>query len=268
MVSISHVCVHHGEEPVISGSNGIVNVFFTGCNMRCIYCQNYQISQEGVGRNSVADPVRVIAKLLDEGCDTVGFVSPSHCVSSVKELIAALNQCGYNPITVYNSNGYDSVSKLQEIEGLIDVYLPDLKYATNELGRSLSNVGNYADVATKAIKEMYRQKGSMLIRDEQDKALSGLIIRHLVLPGYVDNSLQVLDIIANEISTSVHLSIMAQYNPTPNVDKHSTLSRCITAIEYEQVKRYFEVLGFRKGWFQELDSSQILNPDFTKEVVF
>lgn len=268
MTSISNICIHHGEEPVLSGGKGIINVFFTGCNMRCVYCQNYQISQLGVGRNRVEDYVGDIFKLLDGGYDTIGFVSPSHCFTSVMEIITKIRDSNYCPTIVYNSNGYDKIGNLKALEGLVDVYLPDFKYASNELGKALSGVKDYYDVAINAIKEMYRQKGSMLIRDVSDKAVSGLIIRHLVLPGYVANSVDVLTFIANEISTSVHISLMSQYNPTEIVDEHSSLSRRISECEYDSVKQCFDELGFRNGWFQELDSANNLNPDFTKEEAF
>lgn len=253
---------------MLSGGKGIINVFFTGCNMRCVYCQNYQISHLGVGRNRVVDYIGDIFKLLDEGYDTIGFVSPSHCFTSVMEIITKIKDSHYSPTIVYNSNGYDRIDNLKALEGLVDVYLPDFKYASNELGKALSGVKDYYEVALNSIKEMYRQKGSMLIRDNSDKAISGLIIRHLVLPGYVTNSVDVLKVIANEISTSVHISLMSQYNPTEIVGTHGSLSRRISEGEYGMVKQYFDELGFRRGWFQELDSADIFNPDFTKEVAF
>lgn len=268
---ISSIFLHKGEEPVISGEKGICNVFFAHCNLRCKFCQNYQIS-----RNDIVDPewtisyetaVGEIAKQLDNGIRLLGFVSPSHQVYQMVEIINRLSKQGYKPTIVYNSNGYDSVDTLKKLEGVVDVYLPDFKYFDNNLGRMFSDVPNYFDVASKALKEMYRQKGSTLLLDDDGLVESGIVVRHLVLPGCANDSISILEYIANEISTNLHISLMSQYYPTCNVKGNSALDRILTKNEYEKVVDKLEEFGFR-GWVQELDSSTFYRPDFSDNTPF
>ena len=267
---ISSIVVHQGEEPVLGGKNGVCNVFFSGCNLQCIYCQNYQISTRcnhlQVMNAEVA--VQKICSILEQGVNTVGFVSPSHRISEMLYLIKEVENKGFKPIWVYNSNGFDAVKTLKKLSGIIDIYLPDFKYATNTIAQELSGVKQYTNVALKSIREMYYQKGNPLMLDEEDCAFSGLIIRHLVLPGMVENSIKVLELIAEHFSTNISISLMAQYNPIERVANHPQLSRIITKHEYEQVVDAFERLGYTKGWIQELNSNQVYNPDFSKENPF
>ncbi len=263
--NISSICIHHGEEPVISGLHGICNVFFSRCNLSCMYCQNYQIScNRGEVKNNemlLHEVVTGIIKLLDKGCHAVGFVSPSHFIPHVKAVIEELRLQGYNPVFVYNTNGYDKVEEVQELENYIDIYLPDYKYSDNNLGRKFSKVSDYQQYALSAIKEMYRQKGSTLLMSENGYAEKGLIVRHLVLPGNIENSLKVLRDIA-DISASITVSLMAQYWPTPAVQQHPALGRTLAPEEYEIVRTELENLGFYKGWVQELESNDQYLPDF------
>jgi putative pyruvate formate lyase activating enzyme len=263
--NISSVCIHHGEEPVISGVNGICNVFFSRCNLSCIYCQNYQIScnrgEVNEQEMQLQEVVELIIKSLDQGCHAVGFVSPSHYIPHVKAIIESLRLQGYNPVFVYNTNGYDKVEEIRALESYIDIYLPDYKYSDNALARKFSKVSDYRQSALAAIREMYRQKGSTLVMNENGYAEKGLIIRHLILPGNIRNSLHVLKDIA-DISTSLAISLMAQYWPTKAVMNHSTLNRTLLLEEYEIVKAELENLGFYKGWVQELESSDHYLPDF------
>jgi putative pyruvate formate lyase activating enzyme len=269
--NISSICIHEGEEPVISGTNGICNVFFSRCNLSCIYCQNYQISCNRGEVNShvwqLEEVVESIIKILDQGCHGVGFVSPSHYVPHVKVIIEALRLQGYNPVFVYNTNGYDRVEEIRALESYIDIYLPDYKYSDNKLALRFSKVADYQQTALAAIKEMYRQKGSTLVMNENGYAEKGLIIRHLVLPGNIQNSLNVLHDIA-EISVSIAISLMAQYWPVPAVLNHPTLGRTLTPEEYESVKNELENQGFYKGWVQELESNTSYRPDFNLEKPF
>lgn len=269
--NISSIVAHHGEEPVISWKNGICNVFFSRCNLSCIYCQNYQIScnrGEVNEREMMLDEVvDSIIEKLNEGCHAVGFVSPSHFIPHVKAIIESLRVSGYNPVFVYNTNAYDHVLEIRELEDYIDIYLPDYKYADNKLALRFSKVGDYREVAMSTIREMYRQKGSTLVMNENGYAERGLIIRHLVLPGNVLNSLAVLNDIAG-ISASLAVSLMAQYGPVPAVQQHPVLGRVLHADEYEQVKAELENLGFYKGWVQELESSDHYRPDFESDNPF
>ena len=263
--NISSICCHIGEEPPISGINGICNVFFNHCNLQCIYCQNIQISSNKSALsnfNSLDDIIYSITELLDNGCKAVGFVSPSHYVSHVKEIISTLRSLGYSPYFVYNTNSYDKVETIKSLEGLIDIYLPDFKYFDNEISLNYSGANDYPEVALKAIKEMFRQKGSEIYFDENGLASSGVIIRHLVLPGDTDNSLKVLKVIAENLSNKVHISLMSQYYPTSSVAGHPKLERTITSKEYDIVINEMDKLGFENGWMQELDSNQCCRPNF------
>jgi len=270
--NISSICIHKGEEPAVSGQQGICNIFFSRCNLSCLYCQNWQISSSkgevAQKRMAPEEILSEIVSLLDKGCRAVGFVSPSHFIPHVKTIIDALRLSGYNPVFVYNTNAYDSVEQLRELESYIDVYLPDFKYAGSEIARQFSGVSDYPNRALLAIKEMYRQKGSTLLLDEDGQAERGLIVRHLVLPGNIENSLGVLRLLAEEISESVSLSLMAQYGPTPSVKDHPSLGRNLTREEYNTVLEEMERLGFYKGWVQELESHDHYLPDFEKDNPF
>ena len=269
--NISSIFLHHGEEPAISGENGICNVFFSRCNLSCIYCQNYQIScNKGEVKEhemQLKEVVDSIIEKLNQGCHAVGFVSPSHYIPHVKAIIESLRLMGYNPVFVYNTNGYDKVEEIRELENYIDVYLPDYKYSDNKLALKFSKVADYQQIALAAIMEMYRQKGSTLVMNENGFTEKGLIIRHLVLPGDIGNSLNVLHDIAG-ISTSIAVSLMAQYWPSPSVSGHPTLDRILSPEEYEIVKTELENFGFYKGWVQEMESSDNYKPDFENDKPF
>jgi putative pyruvate formate lyase activating enzyme len=265
--NISNICIHTGEEPVISGKTGICNVFFSHCNLQCIFCQNYQISQNGtrISQYGTLDQItEQIITLLDKGCTSVGFVSASHMVPQMVLIINSLHRRGRYPAIVYNSNGYDSVETLRRLEGLVDIYLPDFKYINNELGKAYSDVKDYSSVAGEALKEMYRQMGPKIITDQDETAVRGLIIRHLVLPGEVNNSIKALRFIAKELSPKISISLMAQYHPIYKAVGHKTLGRTISVEEYNAVVAEMERLGFENGWIQELESSSEYLPDFEK----
>jgi len=270
--NISSICIHRGEEPAISGPKGICNIFFTNCNLQCIYCQNYQISNTGISRiSSRMDPeeiVRAVITILEKGIRMVGFVSPSHFIPQMKIIIHAIRDRGFNPVWVYNSNGYDKVETLRTLEGLIDVYLPDFKYMDPDLSGPLSGAYDYPSVAAAAIKEMYRQKGSALHLSDENTATSGIIIRHLVLPSRIDNSLLVLRYIAEEISPSLHISLMSQYYPTARVLQHSFLNRGLYNEEYQEVVEEMEQLGLTHGWIQGIESAGEYRPDFKQQHPF
>jgi putative pyruvate formate lyase activating enzyme len=271
-MNIASVCIHRGEEPVISGKDGICNIFFAGCNLHCLFCQNHEISQcAAVDRPAVMDLKTILDKIisiLSEGITAVGFVSPSHMVPQVKAIIRGLNSRGFTPVTVYNTNGYDKLETIRSLSGLIDVFLPDYKYVTKSIAAEYSDACDYPEIALKAIKEMYYQKGSTLITDETGRAENGLLIRHLVLPGHAEESRKVLHSIADELSPGVHISLMSQYHPTPQVRHHKLLSRSLYKEEYEAVVEEMERLGFRNGWVQDMESNVVYMPDFRKENPF
>lgn len=271
-LNIALICSHRGEEPSISGPDGICNIFFAGCNMRCIFCQNHEISRPEYdfrkGSVNLEDALDNIENILSTGIKAVGFVSPSHVVPQVRAIIRGLKRRGLNPVTVYNTNSYDKSSTIDSLEGLVDVYLPDYKYVTSEIAKAYSDAYDYPEVALKAIKEMYYQKGSVLSVDSIGMAERGMLIRHLVLPGHVEESKKVLKTIAEELSTGVHLSLMSQYNPATDVKDHQQLGRTLYKAEYEEVVDTMENLGFRNGWVQDMDSYKNYHPDFSREHPF
>ena len=270
--NISSICVHNGEEPVISGKNGICNIFFSHCNLQCVYCQNFQISRNKFNipekeytLNEIIDDIQ---KCLEAGCKAVGFVSPSHFIPQMKIIINTLHNMNIYPVIVYNSNGYDKLDTIKSLEGMIDVYLPDFKYMDNELAKKYSDAIDYPEVATRAIKEMYRQMGSSLFLNEDAYAEKGLIIRHLVLPNCIENSISVLKYISEEISPLIHISLMSQYYPIKEVMDNNSLNRKLSEKEYERVLDALDSFGFYRGWVQELESSHIFRPDFNKDNPF
>lgn len=271
-MNIASICIHRGEEPPISGPDGICNIFFSGCNMHCIYCQNYDISRPGselpkteLTLNETLDSVEAI---LSRGIKAVGFVSPSHVVPQVKTIIRGLNERGLKPITVYNTNSYDKPEVIESLDGFIDVYLPDYKYISSSVALEFSDAEDYPSVALKAIKKMYYQKGSTLHLDKGGRAERGILIRHLVLPGHVDESRKVLRSIAEELSPGIHISLMSQYHPVPFVRDRSPLNRPLYKAEYDSVVETMEESGFRNGWIQDMDSYLNYKPDFSRENPF
>jgi len=214
-----------------------------------------------IGLNEV---IRQLTHILDQGIERVGFVSPSHFIPQMKVIINIIHSLGYKPVWVYNTNGYDKAATLRTLEGTIDVYLPDLKYLEADLAWRYSGARDYPEHASMALKEMYRQKGSALITNECHQAESGIIVRHLVLPGHVSNSIKVLRFLAEEISPRIHVSLMAQYYPTKAVKGHPQLGRVVTEDEYRQVVEEMENLGMNNGWIQEFESSEFYRPDFNQ----
>jgi putative pyruvate formate lyase activating enzyme len=270
--SVGAICVHRGEEPVLGAERGICNIFFTRCNLQCRYCQNRQISRN---RGEILEHhlrfeevLACIEQVLEAGTRHVGFVSPSHCIPQMKALIGALENRRPRPVFVMNTNGYDKAEVLRSLEGRVDVYLPDLKYMDSALAARASDAADYPEIAAAALREMYRQKGAYLLLDAGGRAESGLIIRHLVLPGQVENSKRCLRFIAEELSPSVHVSLLAQYQPTPEVAGDPDLGRRLRPEEYAEVVEELERLGFYRGWTQELTSAGHYAPDFAQSHPF
>lgn len=270
--SISSICIHRGEEPVISGSNGICNVFFTNCNLQCVYCQNWQISsnRQDHSRNHMAleEVLRQITGILDSGINIVGFVSPGHFIPQMKIIVNALSELGYHPTIVYNSNGYDDVEQLKRLEGMVDVYLPDFKYMDEALARRYSDAPDYPVIALKAHKEMLRQTGSGLIVDNEGYAMRGMLIRHLVLPGHTGNSLQIMEVIAEELSPNIHVALMSQYYPCHLANEFEPLKNHVDPKEYKKVVKRMEELGITRGFIQGIESADHYRPDFEDEQPF
>jgi putative pyruvate formate lyase activating enzyme len=218
--------------------------------------------------SSLEDIVEKVTGLLKMGCESVGFVSPTHYLPHVHAVIDALHEEGLHPVTVYNTNGYERVDRLQALESKIDVYLPDFKYLDPEIAGQYSGAKDYPEVVKRSLKEMYRQMGSSVILSDTGIALRGLIIRHLVLPGMAEESRKILQWIAEELSPSVHISLMAQYYPPQGAVCPPELLRRITSGEYEYVVAEMESLGFCNGWLQELDNPGQYIPDFGRDQPF
>ena len=268
-LEVASVCVHRGEEPPL---NPIVNVFFAHCNLQCIYCQNWQISGKGERLKvkgerytieTLADLiVSHLSPLTSHLSPLLGLVTASHYAHHIPTLLDAVHQRGFTPTVVYNSSGYESVETLRSLEGLVDIYLPDFKYMDTGIAKAYSHAPDYPDIASAALKEMIRQVGKGLKVDGNGTAYRGLIVRHLVLPGHVDNSLAVLDHLADLVPFGLHLSLMAQYFP-PKPDLPAPLDRSVTANEYAVVVARAEELGLTDGWIQELAARDNYRPDFS-----
>ena len=267
---VSSYTPHFGEEPVLSGTRGAGNVFLGNCNLRCVYCQNFQISQDYAAQKVNEVPVERLAEMLleleDGGCHNIGFVSPTHYAPQVAKAVLLAARQGLSLPIVYNTNAYDSVEVLRLFEGIVDVYLPDFKYADNAAGWLYSKVPDYADRSRAALVEMYRQKGSSLEYGEDGLLKSGLLVRMLVLPQNAAGIAESLAWIAETLSPRVAISLMAQYYPihrAASSEKYAALSRSITAGEWEAALAALESNGMSNGFQQELDTAaRYYRPDF------
>lgn len=240
---VSSFGLHFGEERVLVGGRGSGTVFFSGCSLRCVFCQNYTISQyvEGTPISNL-NLAKIFILLQKQGAININLVTPTHVVPMILEaLYIAYNELKI-PI-VYNSSGYDSIETLKLLDGVVDIYMPDFKYGDNAKALKYSGIKNYFDVAKEAIKEMQRQVGDLTI--ENGIAIKGLLVRHLVLPNGLADSKKVLDVIKNEISNNAYVNVMDQYYPTYRAYEFPELSRRITFKEYEEVRNYALSLGLR-----------------------
>jgi len=270
---VSSYCQHFGEEPPLVGTNGAGNIFFGNCNLRCVYCQNYQISQNY--KNEIKNEVsferlaEIMLELQKKGCHNIGLVSPTHFVPQIlKSLYIAIEKGLILPL-IYNTNAYDSVEVLCLLDGIVDIYLPDLKYSYDSDGYNYSKVKEYPKFARLAVKEMHRIVGSMLVMDDHGSLKRGLLIRHLVLPNDIAGSEETLKWISEELGKDVALSIMSQYYPTDKVGtthELPLLNRHIRESEYEKVLALLDKYGLENGWMQNFESKDYYKPDFTDRV--
>lgn len=269
-INISHAGLHFGEETPISGTKGSGTIFFTGCNLRCVFCQNYQISQEfrnDQTRIMTADDLASeMLRLQDMGAHNINFVSPSHMIFQMADAITVAKRNGLVVPVVYNSNGYDSVDALHRIRGLVNIYLPDIKYMENELGKQLSAVDDYADIVSGVIREMLNQVGHLQMNDE-GIAVQGVLVRHLVLPGYPDNSRKCLRFLA-DLSPDIFVSIMSQYSPQHKACDYPDINHTITKDAYDDLIDYALELELDNAFIQELESQEHYLPDFAQENPF
>jgi putative pyruvate formate lyase activating enzyme len=266
-VVVSHALPHYGEEPPISGSQGAGTIFLSSCNLKCTFCQNYQISQSVSGTvTDIEDLSVIMLALRDAHCHNIEIVTPTPHVPQIMEAFLMAQRRGLNLPLVYNCGGYENPEVLKLLEGMVDIYLPDFKYGIENDAFVLSGAKDYPRYALASIREMVRQVGDSLWEDES-VAKRGIVIRHLILPGFISNSLEVLRLIKTHLSPSVPLSIMSQYTPIPAVKDHPHLGRRITRAEYEHVINYSLDIGFEKIFSQEVND-QTLTPDFEKKIPF
>jgi putative pyruvate formate lyase activating enzyme len=266
---VSSYCAHKGEEPALSGTRGSGTVFFGNCNMSCVYCQNYQISQDFVTQHANEITTTELAQrmlyLQDElGCHNINLVSPSHFVPQIVRAVLEAIPMGLHLPLVYNTGGYDHLDTIKQLEGIIDIYLPDLRYASDRWAMRYSMAPMYVRSARAAIREMHRQVGRLEL-DDDGVAMKGLIVRHLILPGGLAGSEDSLKWLAEEISPGVAVSIMSQYYPAHKAPSIPELARGITVDEYTMVVKLVEESGLENGWLQEMGADSTYRPDFQRE---
>ncbi len=262
-VKVALASIHNFEEPCISGEKGSGTVFFSNCNLRCIFCQNYKISQLGLGEEiSIEELADIFIDEQNKNVENINLVTPTMYVYQIIEAIKIARSKGlYIPI-VYNSNGYENVETIKKLKGYIDIYLPDLKYSNDKISYKYSGIKHYFESATAAIKEMYNQVGNPVL-DENGIMKKGLIIRHLVLPNNLQNSKDILKWINDNIEKKVFVSIMAQYFPTHKSNQFPEINRKLTKEEYEEIEDYLYSLDLDNGYIQELgEHEEEYVPDF------
>ena len=251
-VKIGLYSTHDFEEPCISGDKGSGTVFFSNCTMNCIFCQNYEISQLGKGKEiSIEELSNIFIMQQEKGVHNINLVTPTSYVYQIIEAIKIAKAKGLNIPIVYNTNGYENIETIKALNGYVDVYLPDLKYAEEKLAIEYSGAKNYFEVATNAIKEMIKQVGNIKL-NEDGIIQKGVIIRHLVLPNHIENSKKVLLWIKQNLPNDIYVSIMAQYFPTYKAKENQKLNRKLTKKEWKQIEKYVEEIDIENGFIQEL----------------
>ncbi len=239
---------HYGEEPPLVGSRGSGTIFLTSCNLKCQYCQNSDISQMRRGRRiSTSELAHMMLSLQEIGCHNINFVTPSHVVPQIVEAVAEAASRGLTIPLVYNCGGYESLATIRQLDGIIDIYMPDIKYSDNSNARKYSGSPEYWDVVRPVIKEMHRQVGDLTI-DERGLARRGLLIRHLVLPQRIAGTQKVLDFVSSEISPDSYINIMDQYRPMYRAYRHPSLNRPVTVSEYSEALAYASSVGLHRGF--------------------
>ncbi|WP_148866803.1 radical SAM protein [Thermosediminibacter litoriperuensis] len=265
-VVVAKAFAHRWEEPCISGDSGSGTVFFSGCNLRCVFCQNYRISQEWFGRAVGEDDlVEIFLRLQAKGVHNINLVTPTIYTPQVAEALKKARSKGLFIPVVWNSNSYENPEALKMLEGLVDVYLPDIKYFDGAAARRYSRAGDYFDRAAPAVLEMYRQVGEPVF-DYKGIIKRGLIIRHLVLPGLKEDSKKILEWIKSNLPRGVYISLMSQYMPCYRAGEFPEINRVLSTGEYEEVIEYFFELGLENGFAQEEGSNSVKYvPDFDLE---
>ncbi|HJJ10999.1 MAG TPA: radical SAM protein [Clostridiaceae bacterium] len=251
-IKIALASVHNYEEPCISGKNGSGTVFFSNCNLNCIYCQNYEISQLGKGKEiTIEHLAQIFIKQQEKNVNNINLVTPTMYVPQIIEAIKIARKKGFNIPIIYNSNGYENVETIKKLNGYIDIYLPDLKYYSNEIAKKYSKIDNYFETAISAIKEMQKQVGNPIF-NEEGIIQKGVIIRHLILPHHLLNTKNILKYVKENFDENTYISIMAQYFPTYKAKEDKLINRKLTKKEYKEIENYLYLLNLKNGYIQEL----------------
>lgn len=259
--TVSSYNAHHGEEPPISGRRGSGTIFFSHCNLSCCYCQNWPISQLGQGQEVTEKRLAgMMMELQQRGCHNINLVTPSHMTAQILMALEIAVPQGFNLPLVYNTSGYDSLDSLKLLEGVVDIYLPDIRYTDPGAAEKYSGAGDYPTVNQAALKEMWQQVGELQL-DDQGIAFRGMLVRHLVLPNGLLQTREALKFLAGDISPRVHLSLMAQFFPAHRANQTAELGRNISREEYQQAVEWAEEFGLENGWHQELDDTGGGPPD-------
>ncbi|WP_050606256.1 radical SAM protein [Clostridium niameyense] len=254
-IKISRAALHHWEEPCISGRNGSGAVFFSNCNLQCVFCQNHKISHEGYGKEiSIKDLSNIFIKLQREGAHNINLVTPTHYVPEIIEAIKLSKKYGLSIPILYNSNGYENIETIKMLEGYIDIYLPDFKYFNNKYSVKYSSCNNYFEHTSKAIEEMFNQVGTPVFNTEGIMQ-RGIIIRHLMLPGLLFDSKKVIDYIYSKFKDDVYISLMNQYTPLNNLSKYPELNKTLNPKHYDSMINYCLELGIKNAFIQESGTS-------------
>lgn len=267
-IKVSRAALHFWEEPCISGEEGSGAVFFSGCNLRCVYCQNRKIAEGVYGREITVDRLAAIfLELQDKGANNINLVTPSHYVLQIIEALNLAKERGLKLPVVYNSSAYEKVRTLQLLEGYVDVYLPDFKYMDKGLSAKYSAAENYSEVAKRAIEEMVRQVGKPKF-DEHGIIQKGVVVRHLVLPGCVWDSKEVIRYLHSTYKNDIFISILSQFTPMKGLNKYPEINRKVSKKEYEEVVDFSIDIGVENGFIQEGDvAEESFIPDFDCEGV-
>lgn len=251
-IKIALVSKHMYEEPCISGENGSGTIFFSNCNLSCEFCQNYEISQLGKGYEvTIEELANIMIKQQEAGVHNINLVTPTMYAYQIIEAIKIAKENGFSIPIIYNSNGYENVETIKELKGYIDIYLPDLKYYSDDIAMKYSKAPHYFKIATNAILEMINQVGAPKF-NEKGIIQKGVMIRHLVLPNHIQNSKNVLKWIKQNIPLEIYINVMAQYFPTYKAKEDKLINRKLTKREYKQIEEYFYSLDFKNGYIQEL----------------
>lgn len=251
-VKIALVSTHNFEEPSISGNNGSGTIFFSNCNLNCIFCQNYEISQLGKGKEyNIEELANIFLKQQEKGVENINLVTPTSYTIQIIEAIKIAKEKGLHIPIVYNTNGYEKIENIKRLEGYIDIYLPDFKYYYNDIAYKYSKIKNYYEITSKAILEMYKQVGNPII-DKDGLMKKGVIIRHLVLPNMIENSKKVLKWIKDNLDNNVYVSVMAQYFPTYLAKEDDKINRKLTKEEWKEIEEYIDEIEIQQGYIQEL----------------